>query len=131
MARRNPNALSDLLAIAVRLPPWASLGIAVVTHVLLRWIAAFEVPATARMEDLGDMILRLAFVIFAQFGQYVLPLVFVSGAVLSFVKQRRSGRLLDTFGRGAHGDHAAPWSPTWREFEMLVGELYRLPDRTT
>jgi restriction system protein len=58
----------------------------------------------------------------AKVGQFLLPAVFALGAVGSFVRKIKAGRLVDR-----HGSNNAPQRDpvTWREFETLVGEIYK------
>ncbi|WP_211218751.1 restriction endonuclease [Thermithiobacillus tepidarius DSM 3134] len=59
----------------------------------------------------------------AQFGQYLLPAAFLIGAVLSALKQRQRGQLVEQ--TRARGQQSALLDMNWREFEMLVGEACR------
>jgi len=54
-------------------------------------------------------------------GQYLLPLVFFIGALVSFFKRRKAGQLHDS----AANRSDAIASMTWPEFEVLVGEYFR------
>jgi restriction system protein len=60
---------------------------------------------------------------FATLGQYLLPFVFSLGAVLSFLGRKKREHLLsETKQRGKQN---ALLNMSWREFEMLVGGVFR------
>lgn len=61
---------------------------------------------------------------FAYYGQYILPLLFLSGALASFFKQRKRKNLVRIAGSGKTDDPLHDIS--WRDFELLVGEVFRM-----
>ena len=70
----------------------------------------------------------------AQFGQYVLPAAFALGAVISGIRKMRRARVLRTVTGSLPAVGDSPSSRprrvadavNWREFEQLVGEVFRL-----
>jgi len=89
MARRAKSSpAEDVIAIASKLPWWAALILAVVGYLTLRFcanqpFATSMVPGKAMDFLLPSMIKGLATV-----GQYVLPMLFVIAAGLSWYKAR-------------------------------------------
>jgi restriction system protein len=66
----------------------------------------------------------------AIFGQMLLPLAFLLGAVLSFFKQRKNEQLYQSIATHSPTEKIssalqAVERLTWQEFEMLVGESFR------
>ena len=126
MARRRERkgAAEDLLAIAARLPWWASLVIAAVTFVVLHRIAGQDVGTATSTTDIGAVAARGLFQALANIGQYIVPLIFTVGAVVSVLGQRRRQALVV---KVAESDSpAALGAMTWQEFEGLVQEAFRL-----
>lgn len=126
MARRKERkgAADDLLAIAAKLPWWASLLIAAVTFVVLHQIADQEVGTATSTKDIGAVAARGLYRTLANIGQYILPLIFIVGAVVSALGQRRRQALVL---KVAESDSPAALNEmTWREFEGLIQEAFRL-----
>jgi restriction system protein len=126
MAKRRDRkgAADDLLAIAAKLPWWASLLIAAVTFVVLHQIAGQDVGTATSTKDIGGVAARGLYRTLANIGQYMLPLIFIVGAVVSVLGQRRRQALVL---KVAESDSpAAMGEMTWREFEGLVQEAFRL-----
>jgi restriction system protein len=126
MARRREQrgAADDLLAIAAKLPWWASLLIAAVTFVVLHQITGHDVGTATSTKDLGVVAARGLYQTLANIGQYILPLIFIVGAVDSVLGQRKRQALVL---KVAESDSpAALGEMTWREFEGLVQEAFRL-----
>ncbi len=60
----------------------------------------------------------------ATFGQYLLPLICVAGAGISAWRRRERRKFIADVGQSEAVD--ALGGMNWREFEMLVGEAFRL-----
>lgn len=126
MARRRERkgAADDLLAIAAKLPWWASLVVAAVSFWVLHRIAGQDVGTATSTKDLGAVAARGLYQTLANIGQYVVPLIFTVGALVSVLGQRRRQALVL---KVAESDSPAALSEmTWREFEGLVQEAFRL-----
>ena len=125
MARRKRSgALDDLFAIAAKAPWQVSAGLAVVSFLLLHAIAAQEPTAVTSTKDLGAVAARTMFTTLASIGQFVVPLIFIGGAVAGFFAQRRRSELVATVATS--DSTSALNSMTWSEFEALVQEAFRL-----
>jgi restriction system protein len=99
---------------------WVGLGLAVVSFLLLRALAGAEAPAVKELAEMVPSAFQRAAIVLAKLGQWVVPAVFVFAAALAFVRRAKARKLVDRFGSGAA---RAPL--TWREFEALVGQIYR------
>lgn len=73
----------------------------------------------AAADSVGTSIIRTL----AMYLQYLIPIAFLFGAGLSAYHQRRRGRLVDDVARRA--DASALLQMSWRDFERLVGEMFR------
>jgi restriction system protein len=129
MARKKQSPFEDLIEIASRLPWKAALVLAFVAYLGFHYVASLPpVPiATADMksygQSIGNSMTRQLFITFGMFLQYIVPVAFLVGAVISFVRQRRQGELHAQVA--ARPGRDALESMTWREFEGLAAEVFR------
>lgn len=114
MARRRSGVIDDLLVITAKLPWWFGVVAATVSFFLMSSLAAGNTDGTNPVKVLMSTFARLA--------MYVLPLVFLVGAVMSALGMRKRQGLLAA--AGADGASAIA-GMGWAEFEMLVGESFR------
>ena len=122
--RERRSATDDLLAIAVKLPWWMSLVIAVVSFVVLHSVAVQDVGSATSARDIGGIAVKGLYRSLANIGQYIVPALFLLGSVVSVLGARKRHSLLV---RSAESDSpAALHEMTWREFEGLVQEAFRL-----
>lgn len=139
MSRRRTRNLDAIFSIAAAVPWWVSLLLAVTSVFLLRLIAGGQPPPVAGLEDTSSLALDRYVFVFAQIGQFVLPVVFVVGAVLAFARRRRAvglfGRFVGSVVANPVPQDAVPEEPeppvtattahmSWRELEILVGQIY-------
>ena len=122
MARKS-SAFEDLIEIAAQLPWWLALVLAVASYLALHSIALMGVPTPNGLQGMGEMVGRQMLKVFATFGQYIVPVAFVFGAIGSVIGQRKRANLYSqVVGRDAK---SALDGISWRQFEMLVGEWFR------
>jgi restriction system protein len=125
MARRKRSSpLEDFLELVAMLPWWAGVVLALIFYVLFhRWAQA--VPVTAfQPGSVATTAVRSAGATLAGYGQYIVPALCLIGAGMS-AWRRRARRML--VGNVAHAKSAdALDGMSWREFEVLVGEAFRL-----
>ncbi|MCC7091558.1 MAG: restriction endonuclease [Nitrosomonas sp.] len=123
MARRNGIA-EDLLKITATLPWWVGIALAVAVYVLLQSYAILETPIQAVPGQIGHQVAGQMIRMFAYYGQYILPLLFLSGALASFLKQRKRKNLVWVARNEKSNDPLHDIS--WKDFELLVGEVFRM-----
>ena len=123
MARRNGIA-EDLFKITATLPWWVGIALAVAVYVLLQPYAVLETPIQAAPGQISRVVAGQMGRTFAYYGQYILPLLFLSGALASFFKQRKRKNLVRTAGSGKTNDPLHDIN--WKDFELLVGEVFRI-----
>lgn len=125
MARRKSSVLEDLFGIAAALPWWAGVTVAIMAYGILHHYAVIGMPASAVIPgQIGHMVVEQMGRVFAYYGQYILPLLFLTGALASFIKRRKCKDLVRTVGNGKTSN--ALHDITWRDFESLVGEAFRM-----
>lgn len=121
--RQRKGAFEVGIEIANRLPWWLCLVCAVVSYLLFHTVAGIQLPAAKDIQGLGS---RAGLQIFQMSGmvlQYLVPLVFVFGAISSVLVQRKRDRLIsDVQWRG---DAGAFLDLSWADFERLVAESFR------
>lgn len=124
MSRNQQGVLEDLLDLIAMLPWWAGVALAVVSYAVLHHLSA-PTPVTAiQSGQIGDFVVRTYGAALAHLGQYLLPLICLFGAGVSFWRQRRRRTLIADVAQAKSA--SALDGMSWREFEMLVGEAFRL-----
>jgi len=122
--RAKERPLDDLFAIAAKLPWQAGVALAVVSFLAMHAFTSWSPSAPASVADVGAVAAKSILIAVAGIGQFVLPLVFLGGALASFFVQRRRGELVKTV---AASDSVGSLNEmSWKEFEALVEEAYRL-----
>jgi restriction system protein len=122
MARkRKTSALDDLTEIIALLPWWAAVALGIVGYFVLHAFAVQPVVVGARP---GDMMGRMLVAGLATGGQYIFPMLCFVAAIMSAVGRKKRQELVSNVAAAKAPD--ALGDMTWREFEMLVGEAYRL-----
>lgn len=120
MARRKNSSPADaVIDIVALLPWWAGVLLGVVSYLLLHRLAEQALVPSA-----GGMPTQAIWKGLATAGQYVVPFLCFAGAGVSAWRRRQRTQLVaDVAQSQATG---ALDGMSWREFEMLVGEGFRL-----
>jgi restriction system protein len=124
MARKKSSPAEDLLGLLAMLPWWVGVVLAVISYVVLHRLA---IQTTAPLLQPGQgpaFALRTIGTMLASVGQYLLPPFCFVAAVISFLRRRRRKTLVNDVA-GSTGASSLD-GISWREFEMLVGEAFRL-----
>lgn len=122
---KKTSPLEDIMDLVALLPWWAGLGLAVVFYLVLSPLAAsFSQPAPVKPGQIGAMVQGALLGGLAMVGQYVVPMVCLAGAALSGWRRRQRRALVDEVAKAPAASTIDGMS--WAEFEMLVGEAYRL-----
>lgn len=128
MARRKKfTPLEDVLDLLAMLPWWICVVLAAVSYFLLHRLAA-PIQASDIQGQGGVMVgamVQKAFIHgLANAGQYIVPLLCLAAAALSAWRRKQRQALVSDVMQARNADVLDGMS--WREFEMLVGEAYRL-----
>jgi len=125
MARKSNRGLGhELFSLVAGLPWWVGVVLAIVAYMVLHRYAVAEVAPTlggaAAVDHLvvGHLVKALA-----TWGQYLLPLLFLSAAVVSAVGRKKRSGLVEAVARDDQG--AALRTMRWDDFELMVGEAFR------
>ncbi|MRR07916.1 MAG: restriction endonuclease [Deltaproteobacteria bacterium] len=124
MARQKTSPFEDMILIVSKLPWWAGFALAVISYVILHAIASRPVvPAATSPGQLGDAMAKGLFTTMAMIGQFVLPIAFGFGALLSAVTAMRQKKIYDKVA--SRPGVAVLNDMSWSDFERLVSEYYR------
>jgi len=121
MARR-ASLIEDLIKTASKLPWWLALTLALLAYFWLHPIAISPIAPSSGLDEFSGALTKTLFKSLATFGQYLLPLVFVVGAIISLVSKYRRKTLYDAAGSSGRD---AIETMSWQEFELMVGEAFR------
>jgi restriction system protein len=125
MARRKKTSTADdLLELVAMLPWWAGVLLALMSYFVLHSIASQPVVASTDSAQMGAMVTQSIWKSLATAGQYLLPFICLLGAGTSAWRRRERKNLVADVARSKATDALDGMS--WREFEMLVGEGFRL-----
>lgn len=122
--RKRTIPAEDLMDLVAMLPWWAGVALAAVSYLVLHRMAGQEVVAATRPGEMGTLVTQTLWKTLATFGQYLLPLICVGGAGISAWCRRARRKLIADVGQSNAVDALDGMS--WREFEMLVSEAFRL-----
>ena len=124
MARKRSSTAKDLVDIVALMPWWAGCALALVSYVLLHRVATQAIAASITPGQVGNALLQSVWHAFATVGQYLLPLVCLAGAAMSAYRRHQRQALVANAVSGKAAD--ALDGISWQEFELLVGEAFRL-----
>jgi restriction system protein len=121
---RRREIFDDLISIGLKLPWKVGLAAAVVIFVALHIVAVYtQSPVSAKaVADLGSVVQHGMLHVFAELLQYIIPAGLLIGTTVGYFNQRRSGALFVTT---RSNPKPAITSMSWRDFERLVGEVFR------
>ena len=125
MARRKKTSpAEDLMDLVAMLPWWAGVVLALASYLLLHGVASQPVVVTTPPGQMSTMVTQTLWKTFASIGRYVLPIICLAGAGMSAWHRQERQRLVANVTQSKAGDALDGMS--WREFEILVGEGFRL-----
>lgn len=126
MARRHTSTFDDLVTILSRLPWWISLGIGFFAWLILNPVANSPVviPAGIKLGDMSGVMFGQMGRTLAMFGQYLVPVICLLGAIGSIAgRHRRKTLLKDVKAATQPGKTIDGLS--WQQFEQFIGEAFR------
>lgn len=116
---RRTSKPTQLLHLVSALPWWVSLLVAVVSYFGLNALAGLPLPNPEHGSEMSSLMVRSVIRGFASAGQYIVPIVFVIGAVAGAAR-RAEGHLLINRVAEAGGTDALN-QMSWQQFERLSG----------
>lgn len=122
--RRRTSPAEDVMDLVALLPWWAGVILAGLSYLLLHRIASQQIATGIQSGQMGAMVTQTLWKSLASVGQYLLPLLCLAGASISAWRRRVRRNLVTDVAQSKASDALDGMS--WREFEMLVGEGFRL-----
>lgn len=122
--RKQSSVFEDLYGIAAALPWWVGVALAIVAYAVLHRYAIAEVPASAAPGQIGQTVVTQMVKALSMYGQYIVPLLLLAGALASWLGRRKRQELVRGVAASQSGDALRQMS--WRDFERLVGEVFRM-----
>ncbi len=126
MTKKKKSSLAeDLIKLAAALPWWLGCIAAMLVYFVLHKFAIMEIPApNPGTGQLGSFAVKNFTKAIAGLGQYLVPSLLLIGSVLSILGRRKRESLVRN---AVEGDAAeVVRSMSWPDFELFVGELFRL-----
>lgn len=123
MARkRKSSPIEDMMDLVALLPWWVGVAIAVIGYVVLHRMATPVKVGAVQPGQVSHLMSQSIITGLATIGQYIVPLVGLVGAVMSFIRRKQRTELITDVAQSKSANALDGMS--WREFEMLVGEAY-------
>ena len=119
MAKKQQSAADNSVDLVASFPWWVGIALAVIFYFVPHHFAV-QKPVLGLPPSLRDTIINSA----ATVGQFLLPLFCVLGALKSFVSRARRRKLIDKIP--ASNPAAVVNSLSWQDFELLVGQAFRM-----
>ena len=124
MARKKQSPAEDVMDLVAMLPWWAGVTLAVVSYLFLHQLATTPKGGALQPGQMADFVRQSMVAALAYGGQFLVPVLCLSGALVSFLRRRKRQTLVNNVTQSKGADALNGMS--WREFEMLVGEAFQL-----
>ena len=124
MARKRTSNAEVLMDAAAMLPWWAGCALALAFYLVLHRVATQEIATTAAAGQIGSVATQAVWRGLAFAAQYALPVLCLVGAAVSAYRRHQRKTLLTNVATSKSVD--ALNGISWQEFEILVGEAFRL-----
>ena len=125
MARRKKTSpFEDLIDILALLPWWGAVALGVLSYFVLHALARPAAMVGTSPVQITEAMTQAVWMGLANVGQYLLPLACLAAAVISAIGRRQRQGLLSSVTQSKALNALEGMS--WQEFEMLVGEAFRL-----
>lgn len=123
MARRKSSPAEDLVDVIALLPWWGCIALAMVSYIVLHKLA---VPPQGPLQpgQMGALLQRTMVAGLATAGQFIVPTLCMIAGLVSFLRRRKREMLVANVTQSKSADALNGMS--WSEFELLVGEAFRL-----
>lgn len=118
-------AFMDLVAM---LPWWAGVAAALASYFVLHGLSVGPAPGSLQPGQMAGFVGRAMVSSIADAAQFVIPALLLAGAFVSFFRRRTRQALVGQVT--ASGSAQALNGMSWREFELLVGEAFRMQGYT-
>ena len=83
--KRKASLIEDVVDVVAVLPWWAGVAIAVLGYLMLHRLATPAALSAVQPGQMSNLVAQAVVTAFASAGQYLVPLIGLAGAVISFV----------------------------------------------
>jgi len=122
--RKKTSPFEDLIGVLALLPWWVAVALGVVGYFVLHALARPIALAGTSPVQITEAMTQAVWKGLANVGQYLLPIVCLAAAAMSAAGRRQRQGLLSGVARSNEPDALEGMS--WQQFELLVGEAFRL-----
>jgi restriction system protein len=133
MGRKKQSPIEDAISVASLFPWWVNILLAIISFFILNYFANIENQPVNGPENIGQFVSKQMFITFAMFGKFIVPFIFIIGAIASAINQQKRKRLYSSVvhtkpvERDNYNDSL--YDPidnmSWQEFETLVSAFFR------
>jgi restriction system protein len=123
MARRNDSTLKDIMDLTAMLPWWAGICLAVISYFVLQYVAALPIKPAVGFEGIGSSFGKQLAVSMSGILQYVMPIIFIFGAIGSLVQRQKKNSLYSRLKQNPKLQTLN--NMNWQQFELLVGKYFK------
>ncbi|HEX9392498.1 MAG TPA: restriction endonuclease [Usitatibacteraceae bacterium] len=124
MARKKTSPAEDFIELISYLPWWGGIALAVVSYLVFHWLGQPDPPVAVPLNQMPAQMMRVLWKVVANFAQYAVPVLCVIAAIVSVWRRHQRKGLVENVAQAKSTNALDGMS--WREFEMLVGEAFRL-----
>ena len=122
--RRKSSPLEDFLELVAMMPWWVGVALALAAYVLLHHFARPVQITGLKPGEMAAAAVHTLGATLAGYAQYIVPVLCLVGAAMSAWRRQARKALVGNAAQARSAD--ALNGMTWREFEVLVGEAFRL-----
>jgi len=125
--RKKSSGADDVMETVSVLPWWAGLLLAALAYVVLSFVASRPITISHDPGKAAPGVIMAMVRMLAMIGQYVLPFLILVGTLGGVIRRAKRSELLRSVPN--HSTQAATNAidgMSWRQFEQLVGEAFRL-----
>ena len=120
MARRRQSGAEDVIDIVAAFPWYVGILLALISYIVLHIYAGQGLTVTSG-HNISESVKSGLLHSFASLGQYILPMLFSLGALVSIVKRTQRKKLHTDVSQG----EKLLKDISWQQFELLIGEHFR------
>lgn len=121
--RKKTSTLEELIYMAALIPWWISIILGIASYLYLSWLADNPLNTTYIQGNIGPLMKAQFVNTLATFGQFLIPGVFLFGAIAAFFRRKKREKLVSRVRTNHRPD---PFnSVSWHDFELLVGQYYK------
>ena len=122
--RRKQGGAEDFMDVVAMLPWWGGVAVALGSYVAFHMLSIPPKVVALQPGQLGGFVIQGMIAGVASLFQWVVPVLALIAAMVSFAKRKKRVALVHEVAKATRADSLN--GMTWREFELLVGESFRL-----